>query len=173
VSFDLLMTLNENARDDGVGPEFRLNNAAMHLVIDVLAVVDAVDWEDEPIYPAASGHEEVFDAARMRWEAERRVKYNALGDAGAKLPAHCFSSNDDWLVFPAECRAVSRAAGAVDDSHVRTAIEADADEVAALARESDPDTPDLDAAAARFIDVVRRFGTYCEVAAGYGGFRVG
>lgn len=153
----------------------------MRLILDALDRVGALDHDAKgPRFGAASTNYddplpyEAPDPAVVRWEAEQQSAFSVWApDADVRVPSVKFSSNDYWLVFPTECRALQRAVSRVTDEVIQQVLEADPIEREAINDPNVDDPPDMATAIQNVEKRLRRFGEFCGRAADYGGFRIG
>lgn len=99
-----------------------------------------------------------FAAALSAWRTDVRP-VSPSSPAPPGLPLHKFSSNDGWLVTPAECTSAADRLDAVDDRRLAEVIQ------------SMDTTMDAETVAS-WATLVRKFGAYWRYAAEHGGFEV-
>jgi hypothetical protein len=176
---DFQMVQRKLATAEGVVPATHMKWGPMGLVIDLLDECGVLD-EDAPgpIYSKSredDGYDVVDqrDPADLKWEAEQASAFAGKGtDEDVAIPALKFSSNDGWLVFPAECMTIARALRSLSPEVVQKVLEADEDEMAVINDRDLDDPQDMPAAIRNVLGLTARVADYCERAADYGGFRV-
>lgn len=174
MSYDLLMLQRQRAYDDGVTPDWRMNNSSTRLMIDLIDVVGKLDDEyPGPIVPKATDRwDEPFGPAQLKWQAERRVRVESTPPEDVKLTAWCFSDNSGWEVLPAESAAMADALESVTADQIQAVLEADPEELKAINDPAVDDPLDMPTAVANVQQKATEFAAYCRQAARYGGFRV-
>jgi hypothetical protein len=171
VSYDFAMLRCADARQDGHDPRFRLNNAAMSLIRNLLEQQDVLDWQDDgPLtFGGWADEDEATSAAFMQWHAEQRVRVEAQSGERLTVPAVKFESNNGWEVFPLEA---TRIADALRDTSVEAseaAVAQDHEEAKAKGVDTDwGDTP-----VEEVIRTAKAFAEFNALSSRYGGYRVG
>lgn len=151
------------------GRSMSLNVIGMSLVLDLLDRRDVLDWDDSdrPAGPDDDVADEDWDrewyASQARWHAARQAAEHW------RLPTFKLRSNDDWLVFPSECRLIADALRAATPEDAAAVTGAHDAAIRATPRVSiewgDDRVRDL-------LALARRTADFAEAAAGLGGFRV-
>jgi hypothetical protein len=175
VSYDFKMAEAKRARADGIDPEFGINNPRTRLVLDLLDAQGALDTDyPGPVSTRAADpvENDPFDQAQILWEAQRRASLDLQEPSTVQVAAVSFSTNDDWKVFPSECRVIARALATVTDDQIQAILEADTDETAVINDPKIDDPADMTTAVANVRRLAERFGEFASRAADYGGFRV-
>lgn len=102
----------------------------------------------------------------QKWEAEQASAFSTVDPIeNLRVPAVKFSTNDYWLVFPAECRVLARAIQNVRREVVQRVLEADEVEMEAISDCAVDDPPDLATAVQNVARHLRRFASGSSVLA--------